>query len=570
MAMHIDIVPNRNSPPTVLLRQTYREGKKVVKRTLANLSSLPSEQVEMLRRVLKGDKLAPAEGLFDVVRSRHHGHVQAVLEVIRRLGFDRLLCSRPSRERDLVVAMVVARVLRPNSKLATTRWWHDTTLPSSLGVEDADEDELYGAMDWLLEHQREIERKLAGRHLQEGSVVLYDLTSSYFEGETCPLAALGHNRDGKRGKLQVNYGLLADSRGCPIAVQVFAGNTGDPLTLLPQVRKVREEFGIEQMVLVGDRGMITQKQIDALKAEPGIEWITALRSGALAKLIGDRTIRPELFDERNIFEFVHPDYPGERMMACRNPYLARLRVAKRQDLLNATVVELEKVRGMAGKARMKGQDRIGVRVGKVLNKYKVGKHFDLVIGDESFEYSINEERVALEAALDGVYVVRTSAPETRFDRDQTVRTYKDLSQVERAFRTIKGVDLLVRPIRHRTEERVRAHIFLCMLAYYVQWHMLQAWRPLLFADECIELRATRDPVAPAERSEQAMDKVHAKRQPDGTPVHSFTTLLNSLATIVENTCRNRTGPDDAPTFALTTTPSQDQQKALNLLKSVAV
>ncbi|MBM4356221.1 MAG: IS1634 family transposase, partial [Deltaproteobacteria bacterium] len=506
MAMHIDIVPNRNSPPAVLLRQSYREGKKVKKRTLANLSSLPMDQVMVIRQVLRGERLTPASEAFEVVRSRHHGHVQAVLETMTRLGFASVINSRPSRERNLVMTMVASRILDPHSKLETTRCWHDTTLPVQLGVEDADEDDLYQAMDWLLERQGHIERKLAARHLESGSVVLYDLSSSYFEGTTCPLASRGHNRDKKAGKLQVNYGLLTDRRGCPISVQVFEGRTGDPKTLLPQVRKVKETFGIDRMVLVGDRGMITQKQIDVLKSEDGIDWVTALRTEAIKRLVEDRSIQPELFDERNLFHFTHPDYPGERMVACRNPFLARSRGHKREDLLAATAKELEKVRGMAEKGRLRGRDKIGVRAGKVLNKYKVGKHFDLEIGDGSFSFSINQDRVAAEAALDGLYVVRTSVSETTMNASETVRTYKGLSQVERAFRTLKSIDLLIRPIYHRLENRVRAHIFLCMLAYYVRWHMLQAWRPLLFADEELDLKATRDPVAPVQPSPSARAK----------------------------------------------------------------
>lgn len=570
MAMHIDIVPNRNSPPAVLLRQSYREGKKVKKRTLANLSSLSMDQVESIRRVLKGEKLAPVEEMLTIERSRHHGHVQAVLETMKRLGFEHLLNSRPSRERDRVMAMVAARVLEPHSKLATTRWWHDTTLPVELGVETADEDELYAVMDWLLERQGVIEQKLAARHLSEGSVVLYDLSSSYFEGSTCPLAALGHNRDGKKGKLQVNYGLLTDPRGCPVAVQVFEGNCGDPKTLLPQVEKVKQSFGVERMVLVGDRGMISQKQIDVLKEEKGVDWVTALRTATLKKLVEDRSIRPELFDERNLFEFTHPDYPGERMVACRNPFLARLRAHKREELLQATVEELTKVQGMAGRGRLKGADQIGLRVGKVLNKYKVGKHFDLAIEEDRFTFEVNDERVQAEAVLDGIYVVRTSVPSSVLDSAETVRTYKGLSQVEQAFRTLKSVDLLVRPIRHRTENRVRAHIFLCMLSYYVRWHMLQAWRPLLFADEELEFKTTRDPVAPAQRSPSAQAKAKTKQLEDGSPAHSFGTLLRSLSTIVRNDCRSPGAPEEAPLFQLTTTPTPDQQRALDLLRTLQV
>jgi len=565
MAMHIDIIPNRSSPPAVLLRQSYREGKKVRKRTLANLSSLPMEQIEMIRLVLKGKPLAPVGEAFEVVESRLHGHVQAVLAMVKRLGFEKLVNSRGSRMRDLVVGMVVARILQPNSKLAMTRWWQTTTLPTKLGVVEATEDDLYEAMDWLLERQAHVEKKLVRRHLEGGSIVLYDLSSSYFEGKTCPLAARGHNRDGKKGKLQVNYGLLTDRRGCPVAVRVFEGNTGDPKTLLPQIRKLKDEFGVDNLVIVGDRGMISQKQIDALKDEDGIDWVTALRTGALVKLIEDKSIQPELFDERNLFEFTHPDYPDERMVACRNPELARLRAYKREDLLRATRDELDKVKGMVSRGSVKGKDKIGLRTGKVLNKYKVGKHFDLEIGDATFSYTVNDERVAAEAALDGIYVIRTSVAATRFDGAEAVRVYKDLSQVEQGFRSLKTVDLLVRPIHHRLEGRVRAHVFLCMLSNYVQWHLLQAWRPLLFADSDLARKATRDPVAPAQRSPSAKAKASRKKLPDGTVVHSFRTLLDSLSTIVQNTCRQPGVANDMLDFRVATTPTPQQQRALDLV-----
>jgi len=565
MAMHIDIIPNRGSRPAVLLRQSYREGKKVRKRTLANLSSLPMEQIEMIRLVLKGEPLAPVDEIFEILESKHHGHVQAVLAMLKRLGFEKLINSRKSRMRDLVVGMVVARILYPSSKLAMTRWWHETTLPVELGIEDATEDDLYEAMDWLLERQVYIEKKLVRRHLEGGSVVLYDLSSSYFEGKTCPLAALGHNRDGKKGKLQVNYGLLTDRRGCPVAVRVFKGNTSDPKTLIPQIRELKEEFGVESFVIVGDRGMISQKQIDGLKEEDGIDWVTALRSGALAKLIEDNSIQPELFDERNLFEFTHPDYPDERMVACRNPHLARLRAHKREALLRATRDELDKVRGMVERGTLKGKDKIGLRIGKVLNKYKVGKHFELSIDDVGFSFALNQERVDKEAALDGLYVIRTSVSASGFSDAEAVRLYKDLSQVEQGFRSLKTVDLLVRPIQHRLEDRVRSHIFLCMLSYYVQWHLLQAWRPLLFADCDLDRKAGRDPVAPAERSPKAEAKAARKKLPDGTPVHSFRTLLSSLSTIVQNTCRRHQDSDRIPDFRLATTPTKEQQKALDLV-----
>jgi len=568
--MYIATVPNRGSPPAILLREGYREGRKVRTRTLANLSKLPPEALAALRQVLKGDKLVKASDAFEAIASRHHGHVQAVLVAMRRLGFESLIASRPSRQRNLVVAMVAARILEPDSKLATTRWWHLTTLPPILGVSDADEDELYAAMDWLLERQDRIEKKLAARHLDNDAMALYDLTSSYFEGLSCPLAALGHNRDGKKGKLQVNYGLLTDDGGCPVSVSVFEGNTGDPKTLLHQVDKVREDFGIERFVLVGDRGMITGRQIDALRDIDGIDWITALRTEAIRKLVNSGALQMGLFDERNLFELTHPDFPNERLVACRNPELANRRAHKRKSLLEATAKELQKVRSMVGRGRLHGKDEIGVRVGKVVNKYKVGKHFKLDIRDDGFDYEVDEDKVAAEATLDGIYVVRTSLPEERINADDTVRSYKRLSQVERAFRSLKTIDLLVRPIWHRLEVRVRAHIFLCMLAYYVQWHMLEAWRPLLFCDDDQQAKATRDPVAPAQRSEAALRKVHSKILDDGSEVHSFRTLLKALSGIVRNVCRVPGASPDAPTFDVVTTPTTKQQRAYDLLDTIEV
>jgi len=566
--MHIHVVPNRGSTPTVLLRESFREGTKVRKRTLANLSSLSPAQVDAIRAVLNGEPLAPVQKVFEVVGSLHHGHVLAVLTAMQRLGFESLVASRPSPERSLAVAMVAARILEPRSKLATTRWWHDTTLPEMLGVADATEKDLYEAMDWLLERQPHIERKLAGRHLTRGGLVLYDLSSSYFEGTKCPLAALGYNRDGKRGKLQVNYGLLTDRRGCPVAVSVFKGNTNDPKTLLPQVHKVRQDFGIEEMVLVGDRGMISQKQIDELSSMKGVEWITALRTEAIRGLVESKVIQMGLFDERGLFELTHPDFPGERLVACRNPELAKARSYKRQALLRATLEDCQRIQGMVARGTLRGEANIGVRVGKVVNKYKVAKHLRLDIRDDTFAASIDEESVAAEAALDGIYVLRTRLPADRLSADDTVRTYKLLSNVERAFRSFKTVDLDVRPIHHRLENRVRAHIFLCMLAEYVRWHMQEAWRPLLFCDEDQEAKATRHPVAPARRSAEASRKTSEKTLEDGTTVHSFRTLLNHLRTVVRNRCRR---PDSATaTIDVDTTPGPEHRRAFELLESIAL
>jgi len=570
--MYIDLVPNRGSKPAILLRESIREGKRIRKRTVANLSALTLEQAEAIRLVLKGEQMVPAGSGLECIRSLAHGHVDAVLTAMRRLGFEKLIDGKPSRERDLVAAMVAGRIIAPEaSKLGLTHAWADTTLAEELGVADAHENELYAAMDWLIERQDKIEKRLAKRHLKEGGLVLFDLTSSSFEGVTCPLAKIGYSRDGKPGTLQVNYGLLTDPRGCPVAVSVFEGNTGDPKTFLPQVEKVREDFGIASMVMVGDRGMISNVQIEAMRKLEGAGWITALKSGAIARLADAGQLQPDLFDERNLISLTSEDYPGERLVACRNPDLSKLRAAKRQDLIAATERELQKVAGMVAAGRLAGRDKIGLRIGKVLNKYKVGKHFDLDIKDASFAFSVSETRVAAEAALDGLYVIRTSVAEGDMSAETAVLNYKRLAEVERAFRTLKGVDLQVRPIRHRLEERVKAHIFLSMLAYYVQWHLAEAWKPLLFTDESpADAARERDPVAPAKRSDAALAKAHSRRLGDGTPARSFGGLLAHLATIVRNTMRSTDAKFAKANFSLTTRPSTKQQQALDLAAAIAV
>ena len=554
---------------THLLRRSYREGEKVKNETLGNLSHLPEPLIEVIRRALHGETFVPVGERLQIVRSKAHGHVQAVRAAMQRLGFESLIASRAAPERDRVCAMVAARVLAPHTKLATTRWWQTVTLAQEFGVEAADENELYGAMDWLLERQGAIERKLAARHLKEGSLALYDLSSSYFEGTQCPLGKIGHNRDGKKNKLQVNYGLLTNQAGCPVAVSVYEGNTGDAKTLMPQVKKLREQFGLEQVVLVGDRGMISHKAIQELRELDGLGWITALKSGQIRTLIEGEALQLGLFDERNLMEISHPDYPRERLIACRNPELAKLRAHKREALLEATHKELEKVRARVERGRLKGQGAIGVRVGRVLNKYKVGKHFALEITEKRFDFHRLNEQIAAEAALDGIYVIRTGVAKKQMSAADAVRNYKALANVERAFRALKSVDLKVRPIHHRLENRVRAHIFLCMLAYYVEWHLIEAWRPLLFADEDQDAKTTRDPVAPAERSEQALEKVHSHRLPDGTAVHSFRTLLEDLSTIVRNTCRTPGPVARSGTFDLATAPTSSQRRALELIEKIA-
>ena len=568
--MHIDAVPNRTSRPTYLLRESFREGKHVRKRTLANLSGLSDEQIEAIRSVLAGVAVRPVEELFEVVRSRSHGHVQAVRVAMQRLGFEGLIASRASPERDRVCAMVAARVLSPHTKLATTRWWQSTTLAEECGVEAADEDDLYAAMDWLLERQGSIERKLAARHLREGALALYDLSSSYFEGTHCPLAKIGYSRDGKKNKLQVNYGLLTARNGCPLAVSVYEGNTADASTLMPQVKKLREQFGLEHVVLVGDRGMISHKVIGQLKDIAGLGWISALKSVQIRSLVEGEALQLGLFDERSVFELSHPDYPGERLIACRNPQLAKLREHKRLALLEATHKELQKIRASVDAGRLKGKGKIGVRVGRVVNKYKVAKHFELSIQEQRFDFKVLETQVAAEAALDGIYVIRTSLAKKQMSSADTVRNYKGLCEVERAFRSLKSVDLKIRPIHHRLEDRVRAHILLCMLAYYVEWHMREAWRELMFADEDLQAKSRRDPVAPAQRSPAALQKITERTLEDGSAVHSFRTLLDELSTIVRNTCVTRSTKTASPAFQMVTTSTPAQHRALQLLQQITV
>ena len=567
--MYVATIPNRNSPPAILLRESYREGARVRNRTLANLSDWPAAKIEALRALLRGEQPSRAVAeRFEVIASRAHGHVQAVALAMQRLGLEFLLASRASRPRELVLAMVAARILSPHTKLATTRWWHTTTLAEDFGVADASEDDLYAAMDWLLLRQNTIQKKFAARHLSAGGLVLYDLSSSYFEGSCCPLAKLGYNRDGKRGLLQVNYGLLTDARGCPVAVSVHEGNVADSKTVMPEIKRLREDFGVEQLVMVGDRGMISSKAIEELRETEGIAWITALKSVSIRVLVEQGHLQLGLFDERNLLEISSPDYPGERLVACRNPQLAKLRTHKRQELLMATERNLDKILTRVNAGKLVGRDEIGLRVGKVANQYKVAKHFELAIGDNSFTFARKSDSIAAEAALDGIYIIRTSVSAAQMDAPQCVRNYKALANVERAFRSLKTIDLKVRPIHHRTADRVRAHILLCMLAYYVEWHMREAWRELMFADTDSQAKTTRDPVAPAQRSKAALAKVARHTLDDGTTVHSFASLLEELATIVRNTCRTSNAAPDTSIFDLVTTPNAKQQRALELIRQI--
>ena len=553
---------------THLLRRSYREGGTVKNETLGNLSHLPEPLIDIIRRSLQGETFVPLAQAFEISRSRPHGHVQAVAAAMQRLGLASLIASKPCRERQLVLAMVASRIVAPHTKLATTRWWHTTTLAEDFGVGQAGEDDLYAAMDWLLARQDTIQKKLATRHLREGGLVLYDLSSSYFEGTCCPLAKRGYSRDGKPGTLPVNYGLLTDPRGCPVAVSVHEGNTADSRTFMPAVHKLRDDFGIERMVMVGDRGMVSQKAIDEMRDMDGIGWITALKSASIRALIEQGQLQMDLFDERNLLELSSPDYPGERLVACRNEALAKLRAHKREDLLAATERSLDKIKARVDGAKLSGQDAIGVRVGKIINQYKVAKHFELSITDAALSWARKPDSIASEAALDGLYIVRISVPAAQMDAPECVRSYKSLANVERAFRSIKTIDLKVRPIHHRLADRVRAHIFLCMLAYYVEWHLREAWRELMFADTDTHAKATRDPVAPATRSAAAQAKAATHTLIDGTPAHSFATLMAELATIVRNTCRTPNAGPHAPTFEVTTTAEPMHQRAFALVQAI--
>jgi transposase len=559
---------------THLLRRTYREGGKVKHQTLGNLSHLPSDLIETIRRRLRGES-SPDSKPWEIVRTFPHGHVLAVLGMLRSLGLESILASHPSRQRSLVVAMIVARILQPASKLATARSLQEETATTSLGLELSlgperiGEQELYGALDWLLERQTRIENKLAGKHLSEGTLILYDVTSSYYTGRRSGLIQFGYNRDGKRGFPQIVYGLLCNAEGCPVAIEVFAGNTADSKTLSAQITKVRRRFGVRRVVFVGDRGMITSRRIDEeLRGVDGLDWITALRADTIRLLAEQRIIQPSLFDERDLAEVVSPEFPEERLIVCRNPLLAAERARKRAELLAATERQLDEIVTATRRAQkpLSGQAKIGLRVGRVLNRHKVGKHFELTIDDNSFSYRRNEARIAAEGELDGIYVIRTSVKPEALTSEDTVRAYKDLSTVERAFRSLKTVDLKVRPIFHWLDDRIRAHVFLCMLAYYVEWHMREKLAPLLFDDhERDEAEATRDSIVqPAPRSDAARAKDKTKQTEDGLPVHSFRTLLADLGTLAKNSVRVQ--GESGSAFYELTQPTPLQQRALELLE----
>ncbi len=578
-AVHVAKIVSRQKGreyTSYLLRRTFREGGKVKHETLGNISHLPLPTIELIRGSLQGKTYIEAGAGLTVIRTLPHGNVAAVLGTFRKIGLEKMIASTPSRERDLVVAMIVSRVLNPGSKLTTARDLQPetatSTLGSVLGVEGADEDDLYGAMDWLLERQGRIEKKLSAKHFSEGCLVLYDLSSSYYTGTHCSLARFGHNRDRKRGFPQINYGLLCNAEGTPVAIEVFPGDTGDPSTLGPQIEKIRNRFQVRTVVLVGDRGMITQARLEKeIKPVEGLEWITALRAPALKKLADQKILQPSLFDKRDLAEIQSPDFPGERLVACFNPLLAFERAQKREDLLLATERELEKIVEATKRAKrpLRGKDKIGLRLGKVLNRFKMGKHFKIAITETSFSYERNKKAIAAEAALDGIYIIRTSVSQDAMKAEDVVKAYKGLDVVERAFRSLKTVDLKVRPIFHRNENRVRAHVFLCMLAYYVEWHMRKALAPILFDEDDPEgAAALRESiVAPAQRSESAKRKARAKRTEEGLPVLSFRDLLKLLETIARN--RVQAGKEEkggaSQEFDLVTIPNRIQRKALDLL-----
>ena len=571
--MYVAVVPNRSSPPAILLRESFRENGKVHNRTLANISHWPAEQVAALREVLKGATAARCSAdSFQILRSLPHGHVAAVIGSLRQLGLDAIIDAEASRVRELVVAMIAARILDPCSKLATARALHPDTLSSSLStylaLEVTAEDELYRAMDWLLERQSAIEAALARRHLTEGGLVLYDLTSTYFEGRHCELARLGHSRDDKRGKPQIVFGLLTDAAGCPVAVEVWEGNTADPKTVPARVQKLRERFGLKRLVLVGDRGMITSARIrEDFSEDSGISWITALRATSIQKLAADGALQPSLFDTLDLAEIAHPDYPGERLVVCYNPVLSEERARKREDLLQATEKELEKVAAATRRQNrpLRGKHTIGLRVGRVLGRFKVGKHYQIHIEEDGFRYMRRAESIEREKNLDGIYVIRTNVPAESMSASDVVRSYKQLSGVERAFRSLKTVDLHVRPIHHRLAARVRAHVLLCMLAYYVEWHMRNKLAPLLFDDhDKAAAQADRPSVVkPAKRSPAAERKASTKQTAEGTPVHSFQSLLADLATLTIN--RVQPATKILPAFDKLANPTSLHKRAFALL-----
>jgi hypothetical protein len=547
---------------STLLRRSFREDGKVKKQTLANLSHLPPEAIEAIRAALRGEVLVPAGAAFAIERSLPAGHVAAALSMAGRLELARVLDRQPSRQRDLCLAMICQRAIAPASKLATVRALGQSTLASELGVEDADEDDLYEALDWLLARQGRIEDRLARRHLNEGELVLYDVSSSYFEGHSCPLAQLGYSRDGRRGTPQIIYGLLCDKPGRPVAVEVFSGELHDDKTLPSQIEKLKRRFGLKTVIVVSDRGIVTKANLELMRTREGVEWITALKAPQIKKLAAQGALQLSLFDEHNLAEIIAPDdYPGERLVVCRNPLVGSERTRKREDLLAATERGLAEIAQRVARGTLSGADQIGLAVGPAVKRYRMKKHFELQITDTTLTYARKHAQIAAEAALDGIYVLRTSVAAGDLSTAEVVRSYKQLEQVERAFKTFKGPELEIRPIHHHREDRVRAHVFLCTLAYYLTWHLRQAWAPLIFKDE--QPPAAADPVAKATRSAQAQRKAQTKRTTTGEPCHSYKSLLTELATLTRNTIRL---PDATATFERLTEPTPLQTRALKLVQ----
>jgi hypothetical protein len=548
-----------------LLRRSYRQDGKVKKETLANLSHLPPDAIDALRRVLAGETLMSVEDAFEIERSLPAGHVTAALAMARRLDLAKLLDRSPGRERDLCLAMIVGRVLGPGSKLGTVRTLGQSTLASELGVEGADEDDLYLAMDWLLARQDRIEDRLAARHLADGEMVLYDVSSSYFEGRTCPLAKLGYSRDGKSGLGQIIYGLLCDMAGRPVAVEVFTGELHDDKTLPSQITKLKDRFGLSRVIVVADRGMVTKANIELLKAADGVDWITALKAPTIKKLARAGIFQPSLFDEQNLGEITDvAEFPGERLIVCRNPLVGAQRARKRDELLDATETDLAAIAHRVTHGTLQGADQIGLAVGPALKRYRVKKHFQITITDTTFTYTRDSAGIATEAALDGFYILRTSLTETDLPAGDVVRAYKNLEQAERAFGSLKGPELQIRPIHHHLEDRVRAHVLICMLAYYLTWHLKAAWKPLLFTDE--HWPVNPDPVAKAVRSTGAQHKAQT-RTSTGHPAHSYDTLLSELSTQTRNTTRLH---GSTSTFQKLTQPTALQAQALDLAQYAPV
>jgi transposase len=547
-----------------LLRRSYREGGKVKKETLANLSRLPPQAIDAIRATLHGEVLVAAGAAFEIERSLPAGQVIAALAMARRLELGRLLDRQPSRERDLVLAMICQRAICPASKLATVRAFSRSTLADELGVADADEDDLYEAMDWLLARQQRIEDRLARRHLTDGELVLYDVSSSYFEGRSCELARLGYSRDQRRGTPQIIYGLLCDEPGRPICVEVFSGELHDDKTLPSQIAKLKARFGRSRVVVVSDRGMVTKANLELLR-EQGTGWITALKAPQIGKLLKDGALQLSLFDQHNLAEITSQDYPDERLIVCRNPLVAAERARKREELLSATERGLAQIAARVERGTLKGADQIGLAVGPALKRYRVKKHFEVKLTDTTFTYERKTEQITVEAALDGIYVLRTSVSDSELESGAVVRSYKQLKVLERAFHTFKGPELEIRPIHHRLEDRVRAHVFLCMLAYYLTWHLRLAWTPLLFADEHPPTQP--DPVAKAVRSRSAQRKAQSKRTTTGEPAHSYKSLLAELATLTRNTIRL---PGSTATFNKLAVPTPTQARALDLAETAPV